>query len=290
KTTPAPPAPAGGAGDRGGFGYDTNGSPDLSAFGYAEVVSDRERPAMLLIGSSGSLIVTLNEKIVFHYNNFAGRPYAPDSDLVRVALRRGTNRILVQSRQGIGTWAFSVQVSDPSTSLFATRPGPTDLEALRAFALEHDGDPMRGRALFFDPKGIGCAQCHSAEGQGSASIGPDLTGLALKYDKAEIIRSVLEPSNRIATGYQPVLIARTDGTVQTGLVRNETETAIDLIDTEAQITRIPKAEIVERRVGDVSLMPTGLVDTLKPEEFADLIAFLQSLRSTPATTPSRSVR
>src|SRR5262249_42931704 len=27
----------GGAGDRGGFGYDTNGSPNLCAFGYAEV-------------------------------------------------------------------------------------------------------------------------------------------------------------------------------------------------------------------------------------------------------------
>ena len=53
----------GGVGDRGGFGYDTNGSPDLSSFGYSEIPSDTDREALFLIGSSGSLIVTLNEQI-----------------------------------------------------------------------------------------------------------------------------------------------------------------------------------------------------------------------------------
>ncbi len=63
-------------------------------------------------------------------------------------------------------------------------------------------------------------KCHAANGRGTANVGPDLTGLALKYDKAEIIRSVLEPSNRLATGYQPVLLALAGGKVVTGLVRD----------------------------------------------------------------------
>src|SRR5262249_37065479 len=127
----------GGVGDRGGFGYDANGSPDLCGFGYAEVTSDRDRPALLLFGSSGSMNVTVNEETVYTYRNFAGRPYSPDADLVRCNLKKGINRILVQTRQGIASWSFSVQVSDASTSVSLAAGAQTvDLEALRAFAMK----------------------------------------------------------------------------------------------------------------------------------------------------------
>src|SRR5262249_13708584 len=150
----------GGAGDRGGFGYDTNGSPDLNAFGFAEIDSDRDRTALLLVGSSGTIVVTLNEKAVLQYHNFAGRAYAPDSHLVRVDLKKGKNRLLLSTRQGIGVWSFSVQVSEPLDSRFAAiaKPKGVTPEKLRAFALSHEGDPRGGEALFFDPKGIGCAR------------------------------------------------------------------------------------------------------------------------------------
>jgi len=107
-----------GAGDRGGFGYDHNGSPDLCAFGYAEVEAGQDGPALMLLGSSGTIIVTVNEQRVFEYNNLAGRGYSPDSDTVRFNLTRGRNRILVVSRQGIGPWCFGVQVA-----MLAPRPG-----------------------------------------------------------------------------------------------------------------------------------------------------------------------
>ncbi len=145
--------------------------------------------------------------------------------------------------------------------------------------LEHDGDAKRGEAIFFDPKGVGCAQCHSAAGRGTAAIGPDLTGLAAKYDRAEIIRSVLDPSNRIATGYQPVIVATRDGKVETGVVRSETDSSLELADSDARITRIPKADIEVRRVGNVSVMPVKLVEALSPSDFADLISFLMSLKN-----------
>ena len=239
----------GGAGDRGGFGYDTNGSPDLNAFGSAEIVSDQDRSALMLVGSSGTIWITVNETMVYQYNNFAGRPYAPDSDLVRVELKKGVNRVLVSSRQGIGTWSFSVQVSEPSTGRFVAKPGAASPEALQAFALAHQGDPRKGEEIFFDVNGVGCVKCHAAGGRGTANIGPDLTGLALKYDKAEIIRSVLEPSNRIVTGYQPVLLALTDGKVLNGLVRAETDAYVELVDADTRTVRVPKAEIEERQGG-----------------------------------------
>jgi putative heme-binding domain-containing protein len=275
-----------GAGDKGGFGYDTNGSPDLASFAYTEFDSAADRPAILRIGSSGSLMVTLNERPAFTYNNFAGRPYAPDSDSVRVDLKKGKNRLLMRTRQGIGAWSFSVQVSDPSDRLLASAgAGTTPAERLRAFALSNPGDAKKGEAIFFEPKGIGCLKCHAAAGKGTANVGPDLTGLSAKYDKAEIIRSVLEPSARIATGYQPVVLALADGQVLSGLVRSETDAALEIADAEARIHSLPKSTIEERRIGDVSIMPAGQVDTLTNVEFADLVEYLLSLKAPPAATP-----
>ena len=271
-----------GSGDRGGFGYDSNGSPDLAAFAFAEIPSDRERPAMLLVGSSGSLIVTLNEATIHTVTDGAGRAYRPDSDLVRVTLRAGVNRLLIRSRQGIGAWSFGVQVSEPADPSLSPvgAGGPAAIEALRAFALGHGGDSRKGESLFFDPKGLGCARCHAAGGRGVGGAGPDLTGLALKYDKAEIVRSVIQPSERFAIGYRPVVVATRDGRVVSGVVRSETDGTLTLVDSEAKEIVLAKSEIEERRPAEASIMPTGLVDGLTPLDFADLIAYLDSLRAT----------
>ncbi len=80
----------GGAGDRGGFGYDTNGTPDLNAFGYAEVVSDRDRPALMLVGSSGTIRVTVNETMVHNDTHLAGRACRPTPIWSGSTSRRGS--------------------------------------------------------------------------------------------------------------------------------------------------------------------------------------------------------
>ncbi len=274
----------GASGDGGGSGYATTTSPDLGAYGYAEVDSDSEGPALLLVGSSGTLIVTVNETLVYQYRNPAGREYAADSEVVRFPLVRGRNRILVVSRQGTGRWSFGVQLarSPVAAKTEVARDAVAKVDDLRRVALQHHGDPRKGEEIFFDPKGIGCVRCHSAGGRGTSTIGPDLTGLALKYDRAELIRSVLEPSSRIATGYQSVVLATLDGKVFKGVVRAETDDWLELADSEAKVTRIAKPDIAERRMGDVSIMPARLADSLSPNEFADLISFLASLkRATP---------
>ncbi len=267
------------AGDLGGFGYDDSGSPDLGAFGYAEVEADRAEPAVLMVGSSGPVVVTVNEQPAHQFTGVAGRAYSPDTDLARFNLQKGRNRILVVSRQGVGPWCFSVQIGRLAPGSNRPLPALASAEALRRFALEHRGDPARGEKIFFDPQGAGCLQCHSAGGRGKSTIGPDLTGLASKYDQAEVIRSVLEPSNRIATGFQPVVVATRDGKVESGVVRAEDEQMIELADSDARIKRIPKKDIEARRVGDVSVMPAKLVESLSPADFADLISYLLSLKN-----------
>ena len=275
----------GGRGDLGGFGYDESGSPDLAAFAFARIDSENDREALLLIGSSGSLIVELNGEVVHTFNEYAGRSFEPDSDRVRVRLRSGSNRFLMRVRQGIGNWSFGVQVSEPSDVLRSTAPYADALAVLRDAGMERVGDADRGRALFFDPKGIGCVTCHAVGGEGSATIGPDLAGLASKYDRAEIVRSILEPSARIATGYQPLVVATLDGLVRSGLVREESAAELVLVDAEAHEIRVPTGQIEERRIGQTSIMPEGLAEVLSAEEFADLVAYLRSLDA-PAIEPS----
>jgi putative heme-binding domain-containing protein len=260
-----------------GSGYDASASPDLAVFAFAAVDTDKERSALLRAGSSGTMTVWLNGTPVVHSDHVSGRPYAPDSDVVPVTLKQGTNRILVESRQGIGSWSFGVQLSESANSGRLVPASGRVREALRACAMVHRGDARRGKRLFFDPNGIGCARCHAVGGKGMAGIGPDLTGLANQYDRAEIIRSVLEPSSRIANGFQPVVLAKTDGTVLTGILRAESETELALLGFDLQPMRVLKSEVELRRTGETSLMPAGLVDLLTPSEFADLIAYLGSL-------------
>jgi HEAT repeat protein/glucose/arabinose dehydrogenase len=83
----------------------------LGAFGYAEVNVERAGPALLMCGSSGPLMVTLNETTVHEFGGVEGRAYAPDSEVVRANLLKGRNRILVFSRQVPGKWSYSVQVA-----------------------------------------------------------------------------------------------------------------------------------------------------------------------------------
>ncbi|HZW31782.1 MAG TPA: HEAT repeat domain-containing protein, partial [Isosphaeraceae bacterium] len=231
----------------------------------------------------------------------AGDPNAPDrasaiAALCRLPDPRGRSIYEAASRdrnphlrQAAESALRAIGDRGPAAPAATGRSTAAAVEALRQFAMRHDGDPRRGEEIFFDPKGVGCGRCHCASGQGTATIGPDLTGLASKYNRAELIRSVLEPSSRIAPGYQPAIVALRGGKVVTGVVRAETKEMLELADAEAKVVRIPKRDIEVRRSGAVSIMPEHLADSLTPIEFTDLISFLASLKPTarPTAAPAQ---
>jgi HEAT repeat protein/glucose/arabinose dehydrogenase len=100
-----------------------DGTPGLGAFAYAEVNVDRASPALLMVGSSGACMVTVNETTVYEFAGVPGREFAPDSDVVRCSLVKGRNRILVFSRQGTEKWSYGVQIAvlgSPKTDEKAT--------------------------------------------------------------------------------------------------------------------------------------------------------------------------
>jgi putative membrane-bound dehydrogenase-like protein len=258
--------------------YDNDG--DQSAFGHAEVVSPSTRVASMMVGSDDTLKVWVNGKQA--YQSESDRTFAPGQDRFDVELREGPNQVIVRCGNSGGGWQFAVATARPTEYAFLKAPAPDAFnpDAYRDFAVKMRGDVVRGQALFADPKGLACLKCHVVAGQGG-TVGPDLTGIGTRYGKAELIESVLYPSAKIFSGYEPVVLAVSDGRVLTGILKADTPEFVEIEDAEAKRIKVAKADVEERKVSDVSIMPNGLAEGLTKQDFADLIAYIESLREQP---------
>ncbi len=142
--------------------------------------------------------------------------------------------------------------------------------------------------MFADTAHAACLRCHRVGGAGG-DIGPDLSDVGGKLGREHLIESVLEPSRQIVEGYRSVVVATRDGRLWTGLVKGETGETITLVDAEAREHVLRKAEVEGRKESDASVMPEGLASRLSREQFADLIAYLEGLRSAAPPTPGSGV-
>jgi putative heme-binding domain-containing protein len=260
-------------------------TPDsFAAFAYAEIDSPIARKAQVVAGSDDTLTIWINGAKVYDFNERRG--YDPEAVRFDVDLTSGVNRILVKCGNRGGPWQFSLGLSSPTDYAFLKQPdaGAFNPDAYRQFALSERGSTEKGKALFSDPKGLNCVKCHALKGQGGA-VGPDLSDIGARYPKDDIVQSILYPSAKIFSGYEPVTIATNDGRVLGGVIKNETADAITLQDADAKTTTVAKAEIEERKVSDVSIMPNGLAEGLSKQDFADLVSFLETLKDKPPAKP-----
>ncbi len=246
-------------------------------YAYAEFESPNDTKAKLLCGSDDQIAIWFNgEKI----HNFEGnRGLTVDQDQVSVALRKGKNRLLMKVGNTGGGWEFCVRLPGLDGGKYNPPRGSTKdpLQELLKAARGGKGDAAKGEKVFFEAQGAACFQCHTVRGKGTA-VGPDLTDVAAKYPREELIVSVVEPSKRMAVGYEPSVVQANDGEIYSGVIKSETTDSVLLVGSDRVPHTLPKKDIKSRRASDVSIMPTGLVNGLKPNEFADLIAFLESLR------------
>jgi len=91
------------------------------------------------------------------------------------------------------------------------------------------------------------------------------------------LAAILRPSKDISPRYRTTQIETTDGKTYQGLIVYEAVDGVLLQTGPAETARIAADKIESRRVTDVSLMPTGLLDRLADGDIADLYAFLTSL-------------
>jgi hypothetical protein len=155
-----------------------------------------------------------------------------------------------------------------------------ELETYRKFARDNAGDPARGYALFRQETGPMCVRCHSVFGDGGR-VGPELSDAGAKYNTDELAIALLAPSERIAEGFAAVTLELTSGDVVFGQIASEDVAALVLYDTNGTQRRIARSDIVRREASRTSLMPEGLPALVGREAFADLVAYLRTLRGAP---------
>jgi putative heme-binding domain-containing protein len=160
--------------------------------------------------------------------------------------------------------------------------GVRNLEEYRHFALLHEGDPFRGKALFADDQKTLCSKCHTVDGS-ARKAGPDLFAVGDKFGRGDIIASVLRPSETIAVGYNTTTVETKSGEEYSGIIKQATDEWIELMGADGNARRITTEEISERQTSEVSLMPEGLQAGLTLQGFTDLIEYLVSLKQAAST-------
>ena len=126
-----------------------------------------------------------------------------------------------------------------------------------------------------------CASCHRLGNEG-VEVGPDLAALADKSPESLLI-AILDPNRAVETKYVGFTIATTDGRILSGLVSNESATAVTLRRQDGKEDVLLRSQIEEMTSSGQSLMPEGMEKDLKPRDLADLIAFLASAGAVKTT-------
>lgn len=165
-----------------------------------------------------------------------------------------------------------------SSRAFAAPESPSaSREAYRKFAMVTPGNAEAGRRLFNDSQKLACAVCHATDGKGG-KVGPDLFAIGEKFGRADLVRQILEPSATIAVGYSTTVIRTKKGDEFSGIVTETSDDVIGLTGADARVARIKTGDIAVKRTSEISIMPEGLEQGLSHQQFADLIAYLTTLK------------
>jgi putative heme-binding domain-containing protein len=144
--------------------------------------------------------------------------------------------------------------------------------------LELTGNPHEGRHLFLEAT-LQCKNCHRVAGQGTV-LGPDLDRLSKRYSRAELLDSLLNPSETIDQRYQNYSVTTTSGRVLAGLLIEKTAEHLVLRDLQGNTHTIASGDIESAQQLKQSFMPAGLLRDLSAQEAADLVEFLFQLNTT----------
>lgn len=143
----------------------------------------------------------------------------------------------------------------------------------------HGGDPAAGANVFTRTQ-LSCVRCHRV-GKTGGEVGPDLSSVGRLRDRNHLLESICLPDAKIAEGFETVVIADDAGQVFTGIVQQQDDESIRLIQPDGSVRSIERETIVAQQRGK-SAMPEELVQYMTPRELRDLVAYLASLQADPS--------
>ncbi len=149
---------------------------------------------------------------------------------------------------------------------------PAEIDALikrmRGVVAAAPGNARNGGAVF-EKK---CMVCHKFDGKGN-DVGPDITGADRSVEY--LLINILDPNRVVGQPYYTHVVATKSGRVLTGKLVSDTPQAITLQGENNKIDIIPRDDIDEHAVKNMSVMPEGLPKDMSDQEFRDMIEFLR---------------
>ena len=192
-------------------------------------------------------------------------------------------------------WIMNPPVYKPETKMPNMNVAPEEAQALVAFLsaldsgnggtqedwltfLQTDGNPEKGKSLFFDPEGkVYCSKCHRVNDEGG-TIGPNLSYVGTSRSRSFLLESILDPKAVITSGYSTVLILTKERKFLTGVLKFEDDSGLDIVDKEGNDMYIRKEQIKKYKTQKISMMPGNFQDLLEVQEVADILAYLKTLK------------
>ncbi len=165
-----------------------------------------------------------------------------------------------------------VRAATPEERLAVVRRLNNDLRAAV-------GDPRAGQLLFREH----CGKCHKLFGEGN-EVGPDLTS-ANRGDRTFLLVSLVDPNAQIRKEYLNYSIQMRDGRVLTGLIADDSGSALTLIDATNERPIVSREDIEVIEPATNSLMPEGLLEKLTPRQLRDLFSYLQGAGPVSSSEP-----
>jgi putative heme-binding domain-containing protein len=128
-----------------------------------------------------------------------------------------------------------------------------------------------------------CAICHQVGGKG-AKIGPQLDGIGVRgLDR--LLEDTLDPNRNVDQAFRSTTLTLKKGQVLSGLLLKEEGAVLVLADAQGKEVRVPKDEVEERAVSQVSPMPANFGDALPEPDFYHLLAYLLKQQQGPPDKP-----
>jgi putative heme-binding domain-containing protein len=134
------------------------------------------------------------------------------------------------------------------------------------------GDRARGEKVYQ----TSCATCHRLAGQGT-KVGPDLEGV-LGRDRSALLVDILDPNRAMDPSYQVYVVRTVANETVNGILVTETPAGVTLRRAGGEESTIARRDIAEIKAWPASLMPEGIENNLKAQDFADLLEFLKPAR------------
>jgi len=194
-------------------------------------------------------------------------------DTLLAAVERGQvapTQISPAQRQKLTTHPQAA-LRDRATKLFAATSADR-AKVIKGYAVVATltGSATRGRELFTK----NCGVCHKLKGEGR-EIGPDL-GQVTTRDTDWLLTAILDPNAAVESRYLGYTAETKSGREFTGIITAETPNNLVLRGADGTEETILRTDLKQLLGSGLSLMPEGMESALKPQDMADLLAFIRA--------------